>query len=181
MLKHRIFVLWSVSPVAKLAILFSTIQLHPCPQHQSPWRTLSCFQVYFFLVRLPVAVGLDDEYPLSFLIHCRQHPSSCLQRIPGSAYIQRLSLPVGLLVDSLSVFCNNHRSIGILYCSVSMVILPDIWFSQFLPTPLADRCTTFVFSRAVLYQFKSNILLDLFRVFKATDIPDFWYKTSYSY
>ena len=76
MLKHRIFVLWSVSPVAKLAILFSTIQLHPCPQHQSPWRTLSCFQVYFFLVRLPVAVGLDDEYPLSFLIHCRQHPSS---------------------------------------------------------------------------------------------------------
>ena len=76
MLKHRIFVLWSVSPVAKLAILFSTIQLHPCPQHQSPWRTLSCFQVYFFLVRLPVAVELDDEYPLSFLIHCRQHPSS---------------------------------------------------------------------------------------------------------
>ena len=75
-LKYRIFVLWSVSPVAKLAILFSTIQLHPCPQHQSPWRTLSCFQVYFFLVRLPVAVGLDDEYPLSFLIHCRQHPSS---------------------------------------------------------------------------------------------------------
>ena len=73
MLKHRIFVPWSVSPVAKLAILFSTIQLHPCPQHQSSWRTLSCFQVYFFLVRLPVAVGLDDEYPLSFLIHCRQH------------------------------------------------------------------------------------------------------------
>ena len=99
MLKHRIFVLWSVSPVAKLAILFSTIQLHPCPQHQSPWRTLSCFQVYFFLVRLPVAVGLDDEYPLSFLIHCRQHPSSCLQRIPGSAYIQRLSLPVGLMLS----------------------------------------------------------------------------------
>ena len=144
MLKHRIFVLWSVSPVAKLAILFSTIQLHPCPQHQSPWRTLSCFQVYFFLVRLPVAVGLDDEYPLSFLIHCRQHPSSWLQRIPGSAYIQRLSFSVGLSVDSLSVFCNNHRSIWILYCSVSMVILSDIWFFAVSSDPacwsLYDLC-----------------------------------------
>ena len=51
MLSNRIFVLWSVSPVAKLAILFSTIQLHPCSQHQSPWRTLSCFQVISFLLR----------------------------------------------------------------------------------------------------------------------------------
>ena len=31
--------------------LFSTIQLHPCSQHQSPWRTLSCFQVISFLLR----------------------------------------------------------------------------------------------------------------------------------
>ena len=140
MLKYRIFVLWSVSPVAKLAILFSTIQLHPCPQHQSPWRTLSCFQVYFFLVRLPVAVGLDDEYPLSFLIHCRQHPSSWSQRTLESAYIQRLSLPVGLSTDSLSVFCNNHRSIRILDWSVSMVILLDIWSFDLVYWSLYDLC-----------------------------------------
>ena len=39
-------------------------------------KLLKILAISFFLVRLPVAVGLDDEYPLSFLIHCRQHPSS---------------------------------------------------------------------------------------------------------
>ena len=130
MLKYRIFVLWSVSPVAKLAILFSTIQLHPCPQHQSPWRTLSCFQVYFFLVRLPVAVGLDDEYPLSFLIHCRQHPSSWLQRIPGSAYIQRLSLPVGLMLSG------NFHILFFFNITTSVFLISSFFWLRKIPVNL---------------------------------------------